>query len=134
MKNKSKKIIASFLLAAIVLGMGVFAQPARALISIPESSVPVEGDGGDFQRLNRVVTQKIDETAMIHEIIRGGITAAMNSALRIMTDKLITSLESKLGIKNHLFYQDALVESKYLVDSLRKQYGDDAVPADARAE
>src|SRR3989344_201472 len=131
MKNKSKKIIASFLLAAIVLGMGVFAQPARALISIPESSVPVEGDGGDFQRLNRVVTQKIDETAMIHEIIRGGITAAMNSALRIMTDKLITSLESKLGIKNHLFYQDALVESKYLVDSLRKQYGDDAVPADA---
>ncbi|MDP3993817.1 MAG: hypothetical protein U1C57_02560 [Candidatus Doudnabacteria bacterium] len=137
MKNKSKKIIASFLLAAIVCGTGIFALPDRAqgIESIPGvpglgSSVPVMGDGGDFQRLNRVVTQKIDETAMIHEIVKGGIIAAMNSALKTMTDELITNLETKLGIKNHLFYQDALVESKYLVDSLRKQYGEEAVPAD----
>ena len=131
MKNQRKKIIASFLLAAIICGTGVFATPAKAQISGLGSSVPVEGAGGHLNQIDRVVSQQIDETSMMHELIRAGVIAGMNSAFRAMSQKLIGTLEEKLGVKNHLYYADALVEAKYLTDSLRKQYGEDAVPAGA---
>lgn len=86
-------------------------------------SVPVEPTGGKVDQLGEVA--KVGELVLVRKtewdkIIQAAMIAAMNSAFRAMSAKLINIMEGKLGVKNTLYYLDALVESKYLVDSLKK--------------
>lgn len=114
-----------------MIGLFGFVNKAQAFISLKQvSSVPVSGSGGGFDRtegIGNIAVEELNETAAMHEIVRSAAIAAMNSALKVMSRKFTTILEQKLGVKNFLFYQQSLVEGKYLVDSLRKTYGEQAV-------
>lgn len=112
MPPKAKKIFTAVTLFTFLLS----ALPARAQLF----PVPTYSSGGTIDSTGRLVD---DTTADIHEIIRAGTIAALNSAFQAFSDKLNETIESKLGIQNTLYYQEALIESKYFVDSLKKDGG-----------
>ena len=125
-KNKVQKPIATLLLVSLgsttLFGISGFFNEAHAFIS-----VPVEGAGGRFAQIESVGTLEFDKTSEMHEAVRAGIIAAMNSALGVLGHKFNESLRKNLGVKNYLQYQAALVEGKYAVDAYRKSYGDQAL-------
>src|SRR3989344_3838215 len=79
------------------------------------------------------VTTKKDEQSIMHEMMAAATTAIMNSALQKMQFKFNQVLERKLGIKSYLKYQQALVESKYLMDAYRHTYGDSSIATSTKS-
>lgn len=129
-----KKILVSVLLAAVCAPLpgNIFygQQEARALaIPLPES-VPVRGTGGWFTgigKIGSVDVVKLDQTSMMSQIQEAANISTTNAALQAVGGKFLDKVNLRLGIKNPLNYQNALVEGKYLVDVYRKVFGKDAV-------
>ncbi|OGF00904.1 MAG: hypothetical protein A3G07_00195 [Candidatus Doudnabacteria bacterium RIFCSPLOWO2_12_FULL_47_12] len=111
MKLNTRKFIAALALTSTV-GQGLLFTDLRP-VQAQDASIPTH--------------VKQDDTKTFQEIVKAGITAAANSAFRTAYTKFLRTYKEKFGIKSALLYQDALVESKTLVDSLRSQYGNDAV-------
>ncbi len=132
MSMQNKKLVSVLLLMAVVVtSTGILSVPQKAsafaLSSLlPGSSVPVEGAGGQFDKVTQIT---VDTDVIGNEIIRSAVVAVMNDAFRYFSSKLITNLEAKIGVKNLLQYQAALVEGKYLVDSFRKSHPTYTAPA-----
>ncbi len=125
------KFVALLLLVSVIGGWSgsVFVSPKNAHALVP--SVPTFASGGGLDRADKVGVvdrQAVDQTSKQHEIVRAAAIAAMNSAIQLMSQKLNETLEKKLGVKNFLYYQQALVEGKYLVDSMSKTHGEKAIP------
>jgi len=76
-------------------------------------------------------TVEQNKTTIVNELMRGAIIAAMNSATKNLASQLEDKVQERFGIKSFLLYQDSLVQSKYLIDSLRAENGDEALAATA---
>ena len=128
-KVASSSLIVAFAVS-LLAGLAV-PRPSQAILL----NVPVSGDGGGFQRVENIgtiATIELNKDQKAEQIAKAASIAALNSAFQFMTAKLNDTMEDKLGIKNFLYYQDALVEGKYLVDSWSKQNGADAIPANCQ--
>ncbi len=119
MRHITLKLISVLLLSFVLVSA---AQPALAQVAGP--SVPTYSSGGQLQRVGTIA---VDKTAEKYNIWRAMAIAAFNSAMQSLTTKFLDTMQSKLKVGSTLNYQDALVESKYLVDALRKSHGEDAV-------
>jgi len=128
-KVASSSLIVAFAVS-LLAGLAV-PRPSQAILL----NVPVSGDGGGFQRVENIgtiATIELNKDQKAEQIAKAASIAALNSAFQFMTAKLNDTMEDKLGIKNFLYYQDALVEGKYLVDSWSKENGTDAIPVNCR--
>jgi hypothetical protein len=124
------KFTASLLLLtlAISLVLGLFGdvQPASALLD-----VPVTGDGGAFDRVDSIGsidTSGYDQGQLQNEITQTAASSAMNDAFQAMDGQFTSSVETDLGIGNPAYYEDALVEGKFIPDLYSKYNGSDSVP------
>lgn len=124
-------VILTAVLAALFGDVLLLPHPAQAQILTGLRSVPTEVTGGRLDTLNQ---QSISVSVLSNEIVNSAIVAAMNDAFRYFGSQMILKLEQKAGIKNLLYYQDALVEAKYLTDAFRKTYGEEAVPQGTRGD
>lgn len=136
-RNKNfQKFASAFLLVAftssLFVGLFDFAQQADAFAQGIGISLPTQSSGGSTfgqAESGNLTSLEIDETSKWSEIAKAATVAAMNTALRAMSKKLNATLNARLGVKNYLYYQDALVESKYLVDQFKKEIGQGNVPS-----
>ena len=113
------KTASAIVLISLVLTDASLLLPRRAEAEVLPSTVPT--------------TVKKDEQSIMHEMMAAATTAIMNSALQKMQFKFNRVLEQKLGIKSYLKYQQALVESKYLIDAYKSSFGSGSVATSTKS-
>src|SRR3989344_4771033 len=124
-QNLGTRIASGIILVTIITTTcGQLLSPQKAAAQVAGPSVPIYSSGGQIQRVGTVA---LDKTAEKYSIWKAMAIAAFNSAMQSLTTKFLGTMQSKLKVGSTLNYQDALVESKYLVDALRKSHGEDAV-------